>query len=201
MMPDLKSALRCAAFLTVCGALNGCMSFNPYSLRQMESALRDSNPDMEFASTTKFGVGPMTMNLVDFVFVHDNSVDVSKISRADIGIYALKQPVNVADFRMPPGDARDRDCPRREVILRVMEVDEHVEMAVCMRNDKITGFAIFVLEPREMVVINARGNLEALISSAIRGNVSRKSRQAAARPEPEPVVALVPVPAGSPPPT
>ena len=110
-----------ATLLALAVVLSGCMSFNPRSLRQMESALRASNPDMEFKSAMKFGVGPLTMDLVDFVFVHDGSIDVSKISRADIGIYELERPLASLDFNVPRGT--DRSCPQREVILRVSAID------------------------------------------------------------------------------
>lgn len=160
---------RIVALLLAALLLGGCMSFNPRSLRQMESALRDSNPDLDFESTMKFGVGPLTMDLVDFVFVHDASIDVSKISRADIGIYEVKGDFDIALFRMPQG-RHDRNCPQRDVILRVREDDEQVEMAVCSRGGKLTGFTIFVLEREEIVVINTRGDIPALVSSAIRGH-------------------------------
>lgn len=179
MKVHMSPALRIATLLSLCIALTGCMSFNPRSLREMESALRASNPDMEFTSTTKFGVGALTMDLVDFMFVHDRHIDVSKISRADVGIYELKHPLNIENFTLPQRD--DRSCPQREVILRVIEDDEHVEMAVCIRRDKIVGFAMFVLEPEEIVVINARGDIEALVTSMLRDNVSRKSRRDAER--------------------
>ena len=174
-----RPALRIAALLALCVALTGCMSFNPRSLREMESALRASNPDLEFTSTTKFGVGPLTMDLVDFVFVHDRHIDVSKISRADVGIYELKHPLNIENFKLPQHD--DRGCPQREVILRVIEDDEQLEMAVCIRRDRIVGFAMFVLEPQEILVINARGDIQALVSSVLRDNVGRKARRDAER--------------------
>lgn len=159
---------RLFALLITVALLAGCMSFNPRSLRQMESALRDSNPDLDFESTMTFGVGALTMDMVDFVFVHDGSIDVSKISRADIGVYEVKGGFDAATFRMPHG-RHDRNCPQRDVVLRVREDDQHVEMAVCSRNGKLTGFTIFVLEPDEIVVINTRGDIPALVSSAIRG--------------------------------
>lgn len=165
--------MRIALLLTLALALTGCMSFNPRSLRQMESALRDSNPAIEFESTMKFGAGALTMDLVDFVFVHGSTIDVSKISRADIGIYEVKGSFDVATFRMPQAK-HDRDCPQRDVVLRVREEDEHVEMAVCSRDGKLTGFTIFVLEPREIVVVNTRGDIPALVSSAIRGQGSSR---------------------------
>ncbi len=155
--------------LALVASLTGCMSFNPKSLRQMESALRESNPDMEFASTTKFGLGALTMDFVDFAFVHDRSFDVSKISRADIGVYELKQPLNVEGFNVP----QSADCPQREVIVRVREETEHVEIAICIRDEKITGLAMFVLDAKEIVVINARGDLEAMITAMLRDNINR----------------------------
>lgn len=163
------TSTRFIALLIALLLLNGCMSFNPRSLRQMESALRDSNPDLDFESTMKFGVGPLTMDLVDFVFVHDNRIDVSKISRADVGIYEVKGDFDFTRFRMPHS-RQDRHCEQRDVILRVREDDEQVEMAVCSRNGKLTGFTIFVLEREELVVINTRGDIPALVSSAIRGH-------------------------------
>lgn len=175
MKTNLTFALRSATLLALCVVLTGCMSFNPRSLRQMESALRDSNPDMEFESTTKFGVGPLTMDLVDFIFVHDRNIDISKISRADVGIYELKRPLDFVDFKVPQGT--DRNCPLREVIIRVTEEDERMEMAVCIRDDKITGFAMFVLEEDELVVMNIRGDIQGLVSAAIRDNVNRESRR------------------------
>lgn len=170
-------ALARFATLLLAAALCGCMSFNPRSLREMEAALQHSNPNVDFEPTLKFGVGPLSMNLVDFAFVHDGSVDVSKIRRADVAVYEVKGELDVSAFKVPQGS--DSSCPRREVILRVMEEDEHVEMAVCIRDDEITGFSLFVLAPKEVVVIHTRGDLEALISSAVRGNAPARRRIAA----------------------
>jgi hypothetical protein len=169
-----KYLLNGAAIVALCALLSGCFSFNPRSLRQMESALMESNPDLEFESTMKFGVGPLAMDLVDFAFVYDDDIDISKISRADIGVYEIKQAVAYEDFTMPPGIGRD--CPQREVIVRINDEDEHVEIAVCIRKEKITGFAMFVLDAKELVVINAKGDLEALVSSVVRDKVHRKPR-------------------------
>jgi hypothetical protein len=177
MSKNNRIIMHSVTMFAACLLLTGCMSFNPRSLRQMENALHDSNPGMEFESTTKFGVGPMTMNLVDFIFVHDRDFDVSKISRADVGVYELKRPLNVDGFAVPKGN--DRTCPRSEVIIRVVEEDEHVEIAVCIRNEKIVGLAMFVLNPMEIVVINARGDIDALVGSMVRNNANRKPRRVA----------------------
>jgi len=120
-----KHASGSAAIVALCTLLGGCFSFNPGSLRQMEDALLESNPGLEIASTMKFGVGALTMDFVDFAFVHDSHMDLSKISRADIGIYELKRALAADAFVMPQGG--DRNCPQREVIMRVNDDDEHVE--------------------------------------------------------------------------
>lgn len=174
---EFKQVFNSATLLALCVLLTGCMSFNPRSLRGMESALRDSNPDIEFESTTRFGVGALTLDLVDFAFVHDSRIDISKISRADIGIYEVAGDFDLSAFQMPEG-TQDRSCPQRDVILRIREDDEHVEMAVCSRNGKLIGFTIFTLEPQEFVVINTRGDIPALVSAAIRGQ-GRSRREAA----------------------
>jgi hypothetical protein len=161
--------------------LSGCMSFNPKSLRTMEAALLESNPDMVIESTMKIGVGALTMDLVDFIFVHDRSIDVSKISRADVGIYELNSTLDVSRFRMPQADPGDRNCPQREVIVRIMEEDEHVEVAVCIRNEKITGMAVFVLEPKEIIVVNARGDFEGLVNSIVKGSMKKRRRSTEAQ--------------------
>ncbi len=162
-------AVRSAAIVALAALLGGCFSFNPRSLRQMEAALLESNPDLEIESTTKFGVGALTIDFVDFAFVHDSHIDLSKISRADIGIYELRHALTADEFTMPQGG--DRNCPQREVILRINDDHEHVEFAVCIRKEKITGIAMFALDDRELVVMNARGDFEALVSSIVRQSV------------------------------
>jgi hypothetical protein len=156
----------------------GCMSFNPRSVRSLEAALIESNPNLDIESSTKFGIGALTMDFVDFAFVHDRSVDLSKISRADIAIYELRTPLAFNDFTMPQEVTADRACPRREVIMRVREEDEYMQLVVCIRNDKVTGLAMFMLEPREIVVVNARGNFEAIVSSMVKANVKKRSSEA-----------------------
>jgi hypothetical protein len=168
----VNNVVRSAMIVALCALLGGCFSFNPGSLRRMEDALEESNPNLEIESTMKFGVGALTMDFVDFAFVHDSNIDLSKISRADIGIYELKHALAADEFVMPQGG--DRNCPQREVIMRVNDDDEHVEFAVCIRKDKIVGFALFSLDKDELVVMSTRGDFEALISSAIRQNVKRK---------------------------
>ena len=168
----IKCLLNSAAIVALSALLSGCFSLNPRSLREMETALVESNPNIEIESTMRFGVGALTMDMVDFAFVHDSTIDVSKIKRADIGIYELKQALSYDDFTMPQLD--DRSCPQREVIIRVHDDTEHVEIAVCFRNEKITGLAMFILDQKELVVINCRGDLEALVSAAVRDNMNRK---------------------------
>lgn len=159
--------------------LTGCMSFNPKSLRQMETALQASNPDLRIESSMKFGFGPLTMDLVDFAFVHDGSIDVSKISRAEIGIYELGGTMVVNDFTMPQDFTADRSCQERQVIVRVMEDDEHMQVVACIRDEKVIGLAVFVLEPTEIVVINARGDFEGLINAMVRSSMNKKSSYSA----------------------
>lgn len=156
--------------------VSSCMSFNPRSLSSMEAALRESNPDLDIESSMKLGIGALTLDFIDFAFVHERSVDLSKISRADVGIYALNSPLAFNDFQMPQHLTSDRGCPRRDVILRIREDDEQVELVACIRNDKVTGLAMVVLEPREIVIMNVRGNFEALVGSLVRSSVNKKSR-------------------------
>lgn len=176
------TALKLAALLAgSVSCLAGCMSFNPASLRAMEAALLESNPDLVIAESMKFGFGALTLDFVDFAFVHERGIDVSKISRADIGIYELNGTLAVDAFTLPQDFSADRSCPRREVIVRIREENEHTQIAVCIRDEKITGLAVFVLEPRGIVVINARGDFEALVGSLVRDSVKRKPRESAAQ--------------------
>ncbi len=168
----IKHVLNSAAIVALCALLGGCFSFNPRSLRQMESALIESNPDIEFESTMKFGLGALTMDLVDLAFVPDNEFDLSKMGRTDVGVYELKHAVAYADFTMP--QVGGRDCPQREVIVRIHEDDEHTEIAVCIRNEKITAFSIFTLDEKELVIVNCHGDFEAMVTSMVRGSVNRK---------------------------
>jgi hypothetical protein len=156
--------------------LSGCMSFNPRSLRTMEAALLESNPDLAIESSMKFGIGALTLDFIDFAFVHDPGIDLSRISRADIGIYELQSTLVFKEFTMPQYVTSDRNCPRQDVIVRVWEDDEYMQVVACIRNDKVTGLAVFVLEPREIVVINARGDFEALIASLVKSSVNKKAR-------------------------
>jgi hypothetical protein len=168
----IKCLLNSAAIVALSALLGGCFSLNPRSLRQMESALKESNPDIEFESTMKFGMGALTMDLVDLAFVPDNEFDLSKVGRTDVGIYEMKHAVDYEDFTMP--QVGGRDCPQREVIIRVHEDDSHTEIAVCIRNEKITAFSIFTLDEKELVIVNCHGDFEAMVSSMVRGSVSRK---------------------------
>jgi hypothetical protein len=161
--------------------LASCMSFNPRSIRSLEAALMESNPTLDIESSTKFGIGALTMDFVDFAFVHDRRVDLSKISRADIGIYELGRPLAFNEFTMPEEVTVDRSCPRHEIIMRVREEDEYMQLVACIRDDKVTGLAMFVLEPREIVVINARGDFAAIVNSLVKANVKTKTREAEVR--------------------
>jgi hypothetical protein len=160
------------ALLTLSLALNGCMSFNPRSVRQVEAALLESNPELELDSEMKLGIGALTMDLVDFVFVHQAEIDLSKLSHVDVGVYAVKSGRSAMENLKVPQNL-GRSCPQREVIIRVNEDDEHVEVAVCIRNDKIVGLSMFTLESDELVIVHLRGDLEAFVSSMVRDNVNR----------------------------
>lgn len=168
----IKCLLNSAAIVALSALLSGCFSFNPRSLRQMETALIESNPDIEFESTMKFGLGALTMDVVDLAFVPDNEFDLSKVGRTDVGIYEMKHPVAYEDFTMP--QVGGRDCPQREVIIRIHDDNEHTEIAVCIRNEKITAFSIFTLDEKELVIVNCHGDFEAMVSSMVRESVGRK---------------------------
>lgn len=174
-MNSVSATIKCTVLTALSlGILTGCMSFNPRSMRQMEAALIESNPDLVIESSRKFGVGALTLHLVDFAFVHDRSLDISRISRAEIGIYELDGTVLFDDFHMPQADANDRNCPRRDVIVQVRENNEHMRITACIRDEKVTGLSMFVLEARELVVVNVRGDLEALVNSLVRDSLKNE---------------------------
>src|SRR5690606_9309051 len=103
--------------LTCLTCIGGCVSFNPQSLRMVETSLLQSNPDLDISSSSTFGLGALTIDFIDFAFVHNRNIDVSKISRADIGVYELRAAVDIEKFVMPETIAGGRHCPRQEVIL------------------------------------------------------------------------------------
>lgn len=160
-------------------ALSSCMSFNPRSVRDVEQALLDSNPELRFASSTTFGVGALTLDLVDFAFVHDEGFDLSRISRVDLGLYELEDGFDMAALKLPEYLPQSRGCAQREVIVRVREADEQVLVTACINKEKITRLEILVLEPREIVIFNARGDFEALVASLVRSNMKRTANREA----------------------
>lgn len=155
--------------------LGGCMSFNPRSIRGMEQALLESNPELTFESSTTFGLGALTLDLVDFAFVHDDAFDISRISRVDFGVYELHDSFDIATVIIPENLPQTRGCAQREIIMRVREADEQVQVVACINKERVTRLEILVLEPREIVIVNARGDFEALISSLVRSNMKRST--------------------------
>lgn len=153
--------------------LSSCMSFNPRSVRDVEHALLESNPQLQFASSTTFGLGALTLDLIDFAFVHDDAFDLSRISRVDVGLYELHEGFDIASLKLPEHLPQTRGCTQREVIVRVREADEQVQVTACINRERITRLEILVLEPREIVIFNARGDFEALVASLVRSNMKR----------------------------
>ena len=182
-MKAAKHRSRMPLVLAIMGlgalTLSSCMSFNPRSVREVEQALLESNPDLRFASSTTFGVGALTLDLVDFAFVHDDAIDISKISRMDLGVYELDGEIDIATLKTPEYLQQTRDCAQREVIVRVREADEQVLVTACINKERITRLEILVLEPREIVIFNARGNFEALVASLVRSNMKRTANEKA----------------------
>ncbi len=150
--------------------LAGCMSFNPRSLSLMEAALKASNPQLTIESSTTFGLGALTLDLIDFAFVHDRSIDVSSISKIEVATYELKGELALEDFKVPQAAVSDARCQRREVIVRTREADEQSQIAVCLRNEEVVGLEIFTVEPDEITVVNARGDFAKLVQSLVTAN-------------------------------
>lgn len=60
-----------------------------------------------------------------------------------------------------------------------MEEDEHVQVVACIRDGKVTGLAVFLLESTENAVINTRGDFESLINSMVKSSINKKSHYSA----------------------
>jgi hypothetical protein len=148
--------------------LTSCVSFHPASQTNMEATLQQSNPSLAFRSSMKFGLGALTLDFVDFALVHEQSMDLSKIGRAEIGIYELSSSVNPAEFKLPATVANEKRCPQRDVIMRMREDDELVQVVACIRNTKVVGLEIFALEPKELAVISIDGDFEAFLRSVVK---------------------------------
>ena len=155
----------CALFF-----LSGCMSFNPKSLRTAENALLDSNPGLELDTNFKFGLGPLTIDFIDFALVHEKGLDVSKISRAEVAIYTVKNELIISDFNVPENAVNNRRCDINDVIVRVIEDTERVFISACVEREEVKSLSILVVEPSEIVVVNVRGDFDALISSFLKAN-------------------------------
>lgn len=176
-MSAARITLRKPITLVLCVAgafaLSSCMSINPRSVRDVEHALLESNPQLQFVSSTTFGLGALTLDLIDFAFVHDDAFDLSRISRVEVGLYELHEGFDIASLKLPEHLPQTRGCDQREVIVRVREADEQVQVTACINKERITRLEILVLEPREIVIFNARGDFEALVASLVRSNMKR----------------------------
>lgn len=154
-------------FISLCFAcLGGCFSMNPDSMEHMETALRENNPNLEIESRTTVGVGALILDLIDFVYVEDEELDISKITRAEVGIFELSKAISFEEFKIPT-DAFDTagKCPQWDEVVRVRENDEQILILACVEEETISAISVFVLEPQEIIVVNARGNLDAFITS------------------------------------
>jgi hypothetical protein len=149
------------------------MSFNPKSVRNVKNELVESNPDISIESGFSFGVGALTIDFVDFAFVHDESLDLSKISRAEVGVYEINLNKDIDSVEMPKATLTMKNCPEEQVVIRVREPNERVQVSACIKKNKVTGLSVFVLEPSELVVVNARGDFEALLSKLVKSSKQR----------------------------
>lgn len=154
--------------------LNGCMSFSPKSVRNIKNDLVQNNPEITIESGFSFGIGALTIDFVDFAFIHDDALDLSKISKADIGVYEISLKMDFDSITLPDTSLSMKNCKQEQIIIKISEPSERVQVSACIKNEKVTGLSVFVLEPGELVVLNARGNFEGLISSLVKSSKSRE---------------------------
>jgi hypothetical protein len=172
-MSTSRTPLVLTALALATLVLSSCVSFSPRSVHEVEQALLASNPELRFASSTTFGVGALTLDLIDFAFVHDEAFDLSRINRVDLGFYELHEGFDIANLKLPEQLPQTRGCSQREVIVRVREAGEQMLVTACINRERITRLEILMLEPRELVIFNARGDFDALVASLVRSNMNR----------------------------
>lgn len=112
-------------------------------------------------------MGPLTIDLIDFALVHERGLDVSKISRAEVGIYELSSSLQLSEFKVPGHSLSNRRCDQNQIIIKVKEPESHVFISACIEADSVAGLSVLVVEPENIIVVNVRGDFDAMIESLV----------------------------------
>ena len=153
----------------------GCLTFNSRSARPVAAALKKQYPDIRLEEEFSITAGAWIMGMVSMLAFDESDIDLSRIKRAEVGIYNISNLDSLKNFNFPAGLMKNRDCPELETVVKIRGEDEFTNVMICIKHDRITSIFIVAIETRELVVVNAVGNYNAIIQAVLK-SVDRKKR-------------------------
>lgn len=148
---------------------SGCISFSAKSAGPVTAALEKQYPEVKISREFAFTAGAWVIGLVDkFAFDDDEGFDISRIRRAEIGVYKIRNLPSLDGFEFPTRFIKSRDCPIKETIIKIREDDEYVLVLLCMEEDRLNSIYVVSIERRELVVVKAEGDYNSIIETVLK---------------------------------
>ena len=148
--------------------LGGCVSFDARSMHPVETALKQQYPDVRIYREFEITVGTSVFGLIDMMIDEDDmDFDLSKLDRAEIGVYEIRNLPSLDEFELPVETLRLKHCPVKEELVNIREEDEFVLIIGCLKGEELRNVFVVVIEPDELTLVSASGDYEEIMKLAM----------------------------------
>ena len=162
--------------------LGACMSFSDRPFRSTRNSIEQQVPEISLKKEFAISIGNSMLNFLDVVSL--NEADISELDHVQVAVYNVESGGQDIDF----DDINFSDTLRSrgkhlhwETIVKVRDEGEQVWVLVGMdlARNSLDAVSVFVLENKELVLINIDGDFDQMIEFALQpASDSRRDRDA-----------------------
>ena len=154
------------AILLIC---NGCLTSNEFNY--IERTIKKESHPVKVRTNFKFSFGPISLSTVrKFVNFTDEGKKANKylteIDNVQVGVYEI-QTDQLYHLKIPYNVEQKLNNLGWQMFVRVKGKDEHVNLFYKQINEQLSSLYVIVLEDEELVIVEVKGKLDALIEQAI----------------------------------
>lgn len=162
--------------------LGACMSFSDRPFRSTRNSIEQQVPEISLEKEFAISIGNSMLNFLDVVSL--NEADISELDHVQVAVYNVESAGQDIDFDNINFSDTLRSRGKHlhwETIVKVRDEGEQVWVLVGMdlARNSLDAVSVFVLENKELVLINIDGDFDQMIEFALQpASDSRRERDA-----------------------
>jgi hypothetical protein len=166
----MKKIVHLAALIIAITQLAACMSFSDRSFRSTKSAIQQQMPHISLEKEFAVSMGRGLFGLLRVISLDEQNI--SELDHVQIAVYKVDsggREVNLNQLDFSETLRSRGEKLHWETIIRVRDRGEQVWVLVGMdlERNSLNAVSLFVLENKQLVLINVDGDLERLIEFAL----------------------------------